>query len=196
MQVEFSILNQSESMNYNDEEVVCEIVNGSEKAFCFLYEKYFSSLNRFSFHIVMREESKDIVHDIFSKLWENRKSLPKDINIKSYLYTAIKNRSLDYLKHNGIKDKNQKKLIEALIFIQESWREEEDERLFDKLMSCVEKLPQQQFKIVKLKIEGKSYQEISDELNISTRTVNSHMMKIYNFIRDNLHFITLLTINL
>lgn len=178
-------------MDYNNDEIVIGIKNSSEELFCHLYEKYFSSLNRFSFHIIMREESKDIVHDVFFKLWENRAFLSSETNIKTYLYTSVKNRSLDYLKHQGVEDKNQKKLMEAILFVEESWSEE-DEQLCDKLMKCVAKLPSQQLNVVKLKIEGKSYQEISEELEISTRTVNNHMVKIYNFIRDNMRFLIIL----
>lgn len=175
-------------MEYNDEEIAVGIKNGSPELFCFLYEKYFSSLNRFSFHIVMREESKDVVHDVFSKLWENKKSLPDDVNIKSYLYSAVKNKSLDFLKHKGVEDKNQKKLMESIFFVEDSWCED-DEQLYEKLMKCVAKLPPQQQSVMKLKIEGKSYNEISEMLSISSKTVNNHMVKIYNFIRANLYII-------
>lgn len=177
-------------MDSNNDEIVVGIKNSSEELFCYLYEKYFSSLNRFSFHIVMREESKDIVHDVFSKLWENRVLLSSDTNIKAYLYTAVKNRSLDYLKHQGVEDKNQKKLMEAVLFVEDSWSDEQ-EQLYEKLLTCIKKLPTQQCNVVKLKIEGKSYKEISEELDISTKTVNNHMIKIYNFIRENIHFLAI-----
>ena len=60
--------------------------------------------------------AEDIVQDVFSKLWENIKSIYKISNIKSYLFTTVKNNCINYFKHRSIEDKNQDKVVEALIF--------------------------------------------------------------------------------
>lgn len=177
-------------MVFNEETVVNEIKNGSQEHFCFIYEKYYTSLYRFSFHIVMREESRDIVHDVFTKLWENRKTLPPTTNLKTYLYSSVKNRSFDYLRHLGVEDRNQHKIVEAMLFVEDSWMDNEDNEAYIKLNQCIEKLPPQQQNVIRRKAEGKSYVEIAEELNISVKTVNNHIIKAYQYIRDNILIIS------
>lgn len=163
-------------------EIVAQLKNGSEITFRYLYDKYYYQLNLFAYHIVMCEESHDIVHDIFTKLWEQRNTLNINTNINAYLYTAVRNSSFNYLKHNKILDTNKKKITEAILFVQEGWCEE-DEMLMDNLKEIIEKLPPQQRAIIKLRFEGKSYDEIAIELAISQKTINNHIYKAYQFIR-------------
>ncbi len=45
------------------------------------------------------ESSEDIVQDVFTKIWEKKENLDPDKSIKIYLYQAVKNQTLNYLKH-------------------------------------------------------------------------------------------------
>lgn len=172
--------------------IVKEIINGSQEHFCIIYEKYYSPLYRFSFHIIMREEARDIVHDVFVKLWESRKTLPLTTNLKTYLYSSVKNRSFDYLRHLGVEDRNQHKIVEAMLFVEDHWDEDEDNEIHIKLNRCIDKLPLQQQNVIRLKADGKSYQEIAEKLNISVKTVNNHIIKAYHYIRDNILTISII----
>lgn len=168
-----------------DLEIIEKLKAGSEHAFRYLYDKYYYQLNIFTYHIVMCEESHDIVHDIFTKLWEKRKSLTIDTNLNSYLYTAARNSAFNFLKHNKILDTNRKKLTEAMLFVSDSWCEEE-EMLLKNLSEVINQLPPQQKAIIKLRFEGKSYDEIATELQISLKTINNHIYKAYIFLRATL----------
>lgn len=169
-----------------NEKTVCNLLrNGDTKIFEEIYNTYYPTLNRYSFHIVMCEHSHDIVQEVFTKLWSSRKKLPLDLDIKSYLYRSVKNGSLNYLKHLDVIDDKKNKIIESTLFINDSWNDNEEEpHLFDRVYSIVETLPTQQQKILKLKFEGKSYKDISEELNISVKTVNNHIVKSYTIIRN------------
>ncbi|WP_417371696.1 sigma factor [Gelidibacter japonicus] len=46
--------------------------------------------------------SKDIVQDVFIKIWEDKIEFHNEITTKSYLYTSVKNKSLDYLKSKRV----------------------------------------------------------------------------------------------
>jgi len=75
-----------------------------ELAFEELYRMYFIRLFRFCFSIVhQKEPAEEIVHDVFVKLWEkttNPRS-PAITNPGLYLYIAVKNRALNYLRDNA-----------------------------------------------------------------------------------------------
>lgn len=168
-----------------DHEIIEKLKAGSEPTFCYLYDKYYYQLNIFTYHIVMCEESHDIVHDIFTKLWEKRRSLTIDTNLNSYLYTAARNSAFNFLKHNKIVDTNRKKLTEAMLFVSDNWCEEE-EMLSKNLLEMIDRLPPQQKNIMKLRYEGKSYDEIALQLGISLKTINNHIYKAYIFLRATL----------
>lgn len=178
-------------VNYSDSEIVYALQKNSKEAFEELYSRYFTSLNRYAFHMVMSNESCDITHDIFTKIWENRKDLNKEVNIKSYLYKAVKNSCLNHLKHLGIRDDNKNKMAEALLFADNDW-DEEDNELIELMKKTIEKLPLHQKAILKLRTEGYTYKEIADKFQISTKTVDSHIARAYITIRRSLLIIKIL----
>ena len=78
------------------------VETASEAAFEALYRLYFVRMFRFSYSIVHQKESaEEIVNDVFLKLWEKRHHKPPIGNPALYLYVAVKNRSLNYLRDNA-----------------------------------------------------------------------------------------------
>ncbi|MEG0796727.1 MAG: RNA polymerase sigma-70 factor [Odoribacter sp.] len=149
-----------------------------------LYKIYFKSLYRFAYHYVMCEEAYDIVQEVFIHFYENGEKLPADTNIIGYLLTATRNRCMNFLRHKNIIDRHENRLVEAII----SWNlesQEEDLALNSELQRCINLLTPQQQLIIRLKSEGKSYQEIADLMNINTGTVNTHIARAYKIFREN-----------
>ena len=69
-----------------------------------LFDRLYASLCLFSNKYVRDlEVSKDLVQDVFIKIWEDKVAFKNENNIKSYLYTSVKNKSLDYLKSKRYK---------------------------------------------------------------------------------------------
>jgi len=64
-----------------------------------LFRTHFSSLCFFSLKYVSDlDASKEIVHSVFVKLWERRNELDTTASLKSYLFTSVHNRSLNYIR--------------------------------------------------------------------------------------------------
>lgn len=161
-----------------------ELLMGDKRAFEKFYKTYFRELWRFAIHYVMSKEiARDIVQDSFVMLLENRKSIDPEQSLKGYLYVVVKNRCLNHLRSFKIADTNQCRLIEALIFTS-SFSDEDGQELMDKVNHYREELSEQQRIIIDLKIEGKSYVEIANDLGITTSTVNVHIKRAYKFLRD------------
>ena len=87
-----------------DEDLFLEIKRGENYALKIIFNKYYEQLCRFVFNIIGdRDLSKEIVSDVFVKIWEKREELNIHYKVKNYLYTASKNQALNYI--------NKKKLL-------------------------------------------------------------------------------------
>ncbi|WP_224995209.1 RNA polymerase sigma-70 factor [Cesiribacter sp. SM1] len=72
-----------------------------EQALEFLFRQHYTALKRVSYRIVRNnEQARDIVQDVFAKLWEKRQFLRETKPLKAYLFRSVINRSLNYLRDN------------------------------------------------------------------------------------------------
>ena len=171
------------------ENVINTGIGMDESSFELLFRSHFSSLCLFSMKYVHDlDTSKEIVHSVFVNLWEKRQDLDPEKSIKSYLFTSVYNRSLNYIR-------DQKKFIKGGFtdddlsdFDQvDSSSTIEESELNDKIQQAIEFLPEKCKKIFLLnRIEGLKYKEISNSLNISVKTVEAQMSKALKILRERL----------
>ena len=161
-------------------ELQYRIAGGDQAAFKKLYDYYAENLTRFSFSIVRnRNNAIEIMDTVFLKLWQNRTALPQIENLKTYLYTAIKNASLNYLS-----SKARQQITQGFDFIDIQLEQGAgpDQTLISAEMlklvhAAVEKLPPRCKMIFKLvREDGLKYREVAEILNISTNTVDAQMV--------------------
>lgn len=151
------------------------------KAFELLFHKLNTRLIKFCiFYIRQKEAAEEIVSDVFVKCWECRKNLIHITNPETYLFVAVKNQSLNYLKKFSNIHLVQIESSDQVEFINTFNPEKELERkelhfLMDKAISS---LPQQACIIFKLiKEDGLRYKEVAEILNISPRTVQTQLFR-------------------
>ncbi|SHF84749.1 RNA polymerase sigma factor, sigma-70 family [Mariniphaga anaerophila] len=76
--------------NVSDYDLVERLRKGDLEAFNTIFEKYGDRLFGFTLkYLKSREETEELVQEVFLKIWENRKTLKKDSSLKSYLFTII-----------------------------------------------------------------------------------------------------------
>lgn len=149
-----------------------------------LFKANHKNLCRLANNIVNDTEgAKDIVQDVFVKLWDLRESLHTE-SIKSYLYSATTNKSLNYLE----KKKKTKKLSDLKI---DSWQTTTDlsniRELENMINMAMDKLPQKCKVIFILnRFEGLRYKQIAEILNISPKTVENQMGKALRIMHEEL----------
>ncbi|WP_182959685.1 RNA polymerase sigma-70 factor [Pedobacter gandavensis] len=146
-----------------------------------LYHLLGSRLLRFSiYYVSSKEVAEEIVSEVFVKCWENRKASMHVLNPETYLFAAIRNQSLKYLrKHQQIH------LVEIddqheQLFVAESNPQKELERkeLQRKLDEAIDTLPPQARLVFKLiKENGMKYKEVAEILEISPRTVQTQLFR-------------------
>ena len=86
-----------------------EVADQNTKSDILLYEnifrQYYEALIRYAFRFVNDAMvAENIIHDVFLYLWNERKRINFTINIKTYLYNAVKNRCLNYLKRQKLEN--------------------------------------------------------------------------------------------
>ena len=75
-----------------------------------IYNEQYTSLCHFAQRFVFDlDTAREIVQDLFVRIWEKRSSLPVEISIKTYLYTSVRNKCIDYLKHLNVEYEFEKK---------------------------------------------------------------------------------------
>ena len=81
------------------------LTNGTRLDFKQVFDQYFNSLVLFADrYLGEREESESLVQDTFLALWENRLEFPDELSVKAYLYSTVRNKALNVLKHlRGVK---------------------------------------------------------------------------------------------
>lgn len=90
-------------MNNSLEAIAANIVTGDKKAYDVLFKEYYIPLVLFSARYVESKDiAEDIVQDFFCKLWQDRNKLSNIKSFKAYLYSSVKNRSLNYLRDKKI----------------------------------------------------------------------------------------------
>jgi RNA polymerase sigma-70 factor (ECF subfamily) len=68
-----------------------------------LYKRFQPSLVSYAYYITKNtEESVELVNDVFLSVWDKRNRLKFDESLKTYLYTAVKNRSINYIKRQKL----------------------------------------------------------------------------------------------
>lgn len=154
-----------------------------ETQFRSIFDKYYISLCMFANQYVENGAlAADIVQECFVKLWQLRDDFMYVHQIKSFLYTSVRNKSLNELEHTKVMNEYAQKVQEMSkdSFFQDKVIAEESYRI---LVDAIEKLPPQMKSIMQLALEGKSNPEIAETLNISGETVHSQKKIAYRKLR-------------
>lgn len=145
---------------------------GDTYAFRQLYDLYYPGVFRFAARFVNdRQVAEDITTESFIKLWTNRAEWTVTRSISSFLFTTVKNASL-----NHIRDHRRHEAHHALLLAQTEeaiYPHEVTTEVFRILEMEIDKLTRQQRAVLQLYLEGKTSDEISQVLGIAEKTVRN-----------------------
>ncbi|MEA1876183.1 MAG: RNA polymerase sigma-70 factor [Bacteroidota bacterium] len=164
-----------------------------EKIFKNLFEIYFLPLKFHAKHFTGKDEiSEDIVQDTFAHLWEIRFSFDFSGSVKTYLFQAVQNKCINYLKHNQVKEKYKNfaslKIREAELFTNDFIAQQVavliEKELSASIKKAIAELPGRCKATFLLSREkGLSNREISQELGISIKAVERNMTRALSSLR-------------
>jgi|WetSurMetagenome_2_1015567.scaffolds.fasta_scaffold00268_18 RNA polymerase sigma-70 factor (family 1) len=175
--------------SYTSEELMREIKADNMLAFDALYGKYSRKLYKFGYSILKsKEDSENLIQDVFLNLWENRRKVEKNASVQSYVFTIAYNSAISILR----KKAKDFQFIEYLKSLQENLEdpvnvELEYNELAVKLDEIINSLPARQREVYLLhKVEGLKYEVIAEQLHISVNTIENHMSRALRTIRGKL----------
>ncbi|MFH2141917.1 MAG: RNA polymerase sigma-70 factor [Bacteroidota bacterium] len=171
-------------MSESEQVILLRLVNGDKFAFDVVFETYYRQLCIYALNYLKTPESaEDVVQDVLIKLWEKRKLINVDLPIKSYLFRAVHNKCIDFLKHLKV----EVNYISSYKTTAESGydhQEIEFAELQNQLIKAIESLPDACKKIFLMnRYDGFKYREIAIQLGISEKTVENQMGKALKQIR-------------
>lgn len=153
-----------------------------------LFDLYFTTADSFASSILSTNiNSKDIVEDVFVKIWERELVFDNIYKFKAYLYNSIKNSCINELKkRKTLKNIDQEifqQTIEDRIIITE---------IESQLIKSINSLPPKRKEVMNLKIQGLTIKEIAEELGISHETAKVHLRLARKHIKDSSQLMLLL----
>jgi RNA polymerase sigma-70 factor (ECF subfamily) len=166
-----------------------QISLGNLQAYEALFRRYYQILCSYSLKFVGdADTAEEIVQDLFYTLWEKRAELQINTSVKSYLYTAVHNRSLKFIQHQSVEYKYRKYYLQHESEIDSEPNDSanigEMQQIIDQTLDS---LPERCGKIFRLsRFEGLKYYEIAEKLSISVKTVEANMGKALKLLRRNL----------
>ncbi len=145
---------------------------------CYFAQKYLGDL----------DSSKEIVHDVFVRLWENRDAFDFDKPAKSYLFTSVYNRSMNHIRDQKKFMHSDDPQVNADIVDDGEFADNlEVSELEAKIKQSLDELPGKCKDVFLMnRFEGKKYAEIAEDLGISVKTVEAHMSKALKLLKHDL----------
>ena len=169
------------------------IRNGDELAFEIFFTMEFNNVAYFvAAYIGNNSAAKDIAQEAFISLWDRRDQIDPKYNIRSYLFTIARNRTLNYIRDNRLKQKNsleQENLnLNFYALSHPSVIQEIDALEIEKLIErTLEQLPEKIRRIFNMsRVENLTYKEIAEKENISIKAVEYQIKKALDIFRKRL----------
>ncbi len=149
-----------------------------------LFKQYYPQLYYYAFSFVNSiETSKDIASDAFESIWQNFAQINKE-TAKAYLFTFVRNKCIDYLRHQSVHEQYTELYGEITQHYVEQEYQEMDEQTAAIRQAMKKLTPHTRHILEECYIHRKKYQEVADELNISTSAIKKHIIKALRIIRE------------
>jgi len=178
----------------NKDDIILERLKmGDDRSLKDLFDIYYTPLFLVSRQYLFDEFAADtVVCDLFYRLWESRKFLKIEISLKSYLFSSVRNLSLNYLRDNYIDKQisiNELDMSSPLLFTSDEYPLGKliEKELTEKIYEEINTLPPETKQVFILsRFEGLKNPEIAEKLGISINTVKYHMKKALSILREKL----------
>ncbi|QHT67480.1 RNA polymerase sigma-70 factor [Rhodocytophaga rosea] len=163
--------------------------SGDAKGFEKIYNHYWAKLFSIAYNYTRsRETAQEILQEVFVSIWLKRTTLPEQLNLKGYLYQAIRHKIYDHYDKQVVREQYavNKALHEPVMA-----NTTEQQVAFDELNTLldqqIEVLPETTRKVFILsRMHGFTIPEISREIQMPVKTVEYHLSKALKFLRYSL----------
>ncbi len=172
------------------------LTSGSEKVFREIMEHWYSRLFNFARgYLNNTENTKEVIQDVFLQLWDHRQKLAADTSLNAYLFTLTRNRCIDLIRREKLMLQFRTDKQEEYARLSESGQALSDPilneifamELQSEIDQAIHSLPDQCRTVFLMsRTNGMKNKEIGAMLNLSEKTVESHLTKALRTIRTSL----------
>ncbi|MCX2584035.1 RNA polymerase sigma factor [Pedobacter sp. MR22-3] len=183
----------------DEQALLLQLKNGDQRAFEILYNRYKFRIAGNLFKLLKSDDLvKEILQELFFKIWEVRAQIDPEKSFKSYLFRIAENLVYDYFRKVAKDKRLLAKVVasssELYLHIEEDMLNKEEAQ---KLQQAINMMPIQRKMVFTLcKLEGKSYKEVEEIMGINAKTISSHMLQANRFLRAYYKDSSALTISL
>ena len=174
---------------YDTNIIFKKIQRGDKKAFEYLFKSLYEELVCYAYKFMKdKDMSEEIVQDVFFKIWMKKNEIVISQNIKSYIYSALKNRCLVIIRHHKVRNEYSRyQKSKGQTFVNDVENKLESNEIENIIEKTLNSLPARMRKIFILnRYEGMKYKEIAEHLSISIKTVEANVSKALKVFRENL----------
>ncbi len=164
------------------ENIIIEASEGNTEAFERIYNEYSGFVYNVAFRVVNNiDEAEEITQEVFITVYRKLKSFKFKSSLKTWVYRIAVNMAIDYAKKrkreqdHTVSYEDYNKPGETTDPLSEEIERAEQEKTISTLLEALS--PDQRACIVLRSIEGLSYQEISESLNININTVRTRLKR-------------------
>jgi RNA polymerase sigma-70 factor (ECF subfamily) len=167
----------------DEKKLIEDLKHSDRSAINTLFLQYHAPLCKISLRIVRNtDDAKDVVQDVFIKLWRNRKALNITYSLEAYLKRAVINASLNCIESK--KKFTTTDLHDPVFNKSTEGNPEEINELQLHIDNAIGALPHRTKAVFTLiRFDAMSYNEVSETLHISVKAVEKEMMKALKLLR-------------
>ncbi len=173
------------SINFKEKDLVILLTRSDEASFEELYHLYSPRLLGYLITLVKSETfAGELLQDTFIKLWDNRENIDPNQSFRSYLFRIAENIVYDFFRKAARDKKLQAQLINSASrhysHVEENICSREEVQILHEVIDLLPPRRRQIYELVK--IEERSYEEVSRLMKISISTISDHIVKANKFI--------------
>lgn len=183
-------------MELENEAIGTLLAQRDETAFEQVFKTHFKRLHAYAFTILRNEgEAEEMVQQVFFKLWDRNvrkdsfgENLTLTGSVSAYLYRAVHNESLNYIKHQKVRSNHQLHVAYSMKNeVEHPAKKVMARELEKKIHTALNELPEQCRTIFQMsRFDELKYREIAAKLGISVKTVENQMGKALKLLREKL----------
>ncbi|MCB6974026.1 MULTISPECIES: sigma-70 family RNA polymerase sigma factor [Butyricimonas] len=157
----------------DEKELLKMLSSNRNEAYEHLYNEYYTPLVLFADHYVSNQDvARDLVQEVFIALLDVKTKFENLLHLKSYLYNSLRNKCLNHLRHEKIKQE----FLQEELYLSDEFFEQKtiEEDVYSLLLSALDNLSPQSKEVMLLSLEGLSNADIAERLQLSVETVKSY----------------------
>jgi len=171
--------------------LIGEFRRGKPDAFKYIFQQYHGAVCYFAREFVKDNEvAKDVVGEVFVKLWSIKENFENIKSVKGFLYVSTRNACLNYLRRERILEEYEAASIYELT-TEELTNDVIMNKIFDaevlrEVSRAIDTLPTQCRRILKMTMEGMNTNDIAAQLGLSAQTVRNTRVRATGMLKKQL----------